>query len=99
MAHEGFASRERSDSGDNGRKLSEERRRVDCLNIIVAGEVARVECENPANTVDVHGCDEFCVVDFAAQHAVLDDEPLPLRIDSGRIRQDRQEPLDLLQFA
>jgi hypothetical protein len=64
----------------------------------VTREVIGIEGENPADTVDVHRRHELCIVYLDSQNIMLDHQALPFRIDSGRVRQDRQELLDFLQF-
>ena len=69
------------------------------LNCFESCEVTGIECQNPADAMDVHRCHQLCIVDLDAQNTVLDDQAFPLSINRRRVWQDRQEPLDFLNLS
>lgn len=66
---------------------------------IVAGEIVRIEGQNPADAVHHHHRNQFGIMDLASQNAVPQYQASPLRICSRGVRQKYQEPLDFFQLT
>src|SRR5215472_17409791 len=73
--------------------LSQKRQGMHHLDIVTR-EIIGVECENPADAVDVHGGHEPGVMDLASYDPVPHDEPLPLGVHRRRVGKNLQKPLD-----
>jgi hypothetical protein len=61
--------------------------RMHCGDTGVAGEIGRIQCKEMGNTVDPHGGDQTCVVDFCAGDRMGHHESAPLVVDGGVVRQ------------
>ena len=64
---------------------------------LVAAEVFGVEGEDLANTVSLHGGDEARVVSVFTRDLVLGDQPLPVLMQGGRVRDKGRELLKVLE--
>jgi hypothetical protein len=65
----------------------------------VPGEVVGIERQYPADAVDVHRGNQPRVVHFGALNLVLHHQALPFAVNRRRVRQEAQDPLDLLDLA
>ena len=69
------------------------------LDIGIAGEVGDVECHDTPDIPGLHHGDETGVMNLHAQHSVLYEELAPQGERGHQIRQDRKEPLHLIDVA
>jgi hypothetical protein len=66
---------------------------------LIAGEIRNIERQYPLDSMNVHRCGQPGVMNLDAEYAVFDDQTLPFRIGSRRVRQESQDMLDLFDLA
>jgi hypothetical protein len=76
-----------------GYRSNDDLRGGENLNSVVAGKVALVVRQNPVNSVQVHGGNEFCVVHLHPKHPMGDHRISPLPVEPCGFRQDADEAL------